>query len=107
MPALVILLYVGGVCLTFLGCSPNLEPVVPVDEPSFPDPVAAMPPIGQPELEDLPDQGWGLPSDMVDEDGQPPLGWLFWVLAWPVFWLTMALLRYFVALKKKQEGDKD
>ena len=107
MPAIVVLLYVGGICLTFLGCSPSLETVAPVNEPSFPEPVAAVPPIDEPELEDLPDQGWGVPSDLADKDGKPPFGWLFWVLAWPILWLTIALLRYCVGRRKIRKGDKE
>ena len=107
MPAIVVLLYVGGICLTFLGCSPNLEPVVPVDEPSLPTRIAAVPSVDQPELEDLPDADWGVPGDLVDENGKPPFGWLFWVLAWPILWLTMAFLRYCVGRRKIRKGDND
>ena len=73
MPAIVVLLYVGGICLTFLGCSPSLAPVEAVHQPSLPTRIAAVPSVDQPELEDLPDADWGVPGDLVDENGKPPV----------------------------------
>lgn len=99
---------VGGICLTFIGCVSEPEQVEPIREPSFPTPVAAVSPVDEPELEDLPDQAWGVPSDLADQYGKPPFGWLFWVFVGPVVMLAMIFMRYVLRIRKElKETKKD